>query len=169
MNFWLLLIALGVAYLAQVGFSILQMQDFSRSYGALRRQGKVAIGKRKNALSAGAIALFLIDKEGIVRAAKGISGITILARFKDIQGFEGLHISKIEEGPMKRLPKGLRLAALNARDNWLTVQLGQVPEDPPGPLTRLISRFHRNKKTVEPAITRAPHAVGVVTTEGVTR
>ncbi|NLA28761.1 MAG: transcriptional regulator [Propionibacterium sp.] len=169
MNFWFLLIMLGVAYLAQVGLTIFQLKNFSATYGRLRRQGKVAIGKRKNALSAGAIAMFLIDDEGIVREAEGMTGLTVLARFKPIKGFDGLYVGDIGDGPIKRLPKGLRLAVLNARDNWLTVQLGQIPEEPPGPLTRIMNRMSR-KKPAQPAVARAPRAkIRVVRTEGVTR
>ena len=160
MDYWFLIIVLGVSYLAQVGFSVFQLQDFARTYGALRRRGKVAIGKRKNALSAGSIALFLIDDEGAIREARSLSGLTVLARFKPLEGFDGVGIVRVTEGPLARLPKGLRLAVLNARDNWLAVQLGETPEDPPGPFTRLLARFRRARGT----ISRAPHAPRVVRT-----
>lgn len=160
MNYWFLIIVLGVSYLAQVGFSVFQLQDFAKTYGALRRRGKVAIGKRKNALSAGSIALFLIDDEGMIREARSLSGLTVLARFKPLEGFDGVGIVRVTEGPLARLPKGLRLAVLNARDNWLAVQLGETPEDPPGPFTRLLARFRRARGT----ISRAHHAPRVVRT-----
>lgn len=157
-NYWFLIIILGVAYLAQVGFSFFQLQDFASTYGSLRRRGKVAIGKRKNALSAGSIALFLIDDDGTIKEARSLSGLTVLARFQPLTGFAGVDIVRVTEGPLARLPKGLRLAVLNARDNWLAVQLGQTPEDPPGPFTRLLARFRRARGT----ISRAPHAPRVV-------
>lgn len=160
MSYWFLIVILGVSYLAQVGFSFFQLQDFARTYGALRRRGKVAIGKRKNALSAGSIALFLVDDEGIIQEARALSGLTVLARFKPVKGFDGVDIVRVTEGPLARLPRGLRLAVLNARDNWLTVQLGQIPEDPPGPLSRLLARFRRARGT----ISRAHHAPRVVRT-----
>lgn len=160
MNFWFLVIILGVSYLAQMGFSFFQLQDFARAYASLRKHGKVAIGKRKNALSAGSIAMFLIDDDGTIIQAKSLSGLSVLARFKPLAGFDGMDIAHVTEGPLARLPRGLRLAVLNARDNWITVQLGQTPEDPPGPLSRVLARFRRIKDTVS----RAPHAVGVVRT-----
>ena len=164
MNFWFLLIVLGLAWALQSFFSFLQVKDFTAAYGRLRRQGKVAIGKRKNALSAGAIAMFLIDDDGFIREASGMSGLTILARFKQLKGFEGLHIAEVEGDPTKRLPKALRLAVLNARDNWFMVQLGQVPQDPPGPLARLIARFRRGKPQPAPVAIRAPRKIRVVRT-----
>jgi len=160
MDYWFLIVVLGVSYLAQVGFSFFQLQDFSLTYGALRRRGKVAIGKRKNALSAGSIALFLIDDDGTIKEARSLSGLTVLARFKPLEGFDGVDIVKVTEGPLARLPRGLRLAVLNARDNWLAVQLGQIPEDPPGPLSRLLAGLRRTKGT----ISRARYAPSVVRT-----
>ena len=160
MDFWFLIIILGVSYLAQMGFSFFQLQDFAKAYASLRKRGKVAIGKRKNALSAGSIALFLIDDAGTIVEAKALSGLTVGARFKPLTGFDGMGIEHVTEGPLARLPRGLRLAVLNARDNWVTVQLGQTPEDPPGPLSRILARLRRVKGTVS----RAPHAVGVVHT-----
>ena len=160
MDYWFLIIVLGVSYLAQVGFSFFQLQDFATTYGGFRRRGKVAIGKRKNALSAGSIALFLVDDAGTIREAKALSGLTVLARFKPLTGFEGMDIERVTEGPLARLPRGLRLAVLNARDNWLTVQLGQIPADPPGPISRLVARFRRIKGTNF----REHHAPSVVRT-----
>ncbi|MFT3861492.1 transcriptional regulator GutM [Micropruina sp.] len=164
MNFWFLIVALAATYLLQVGLSVFQMRDFATSYGSLRRRGKVAIGKRKTAFSAGSIAMFLIDADGIVAEAKAISGLTVLARFKPLAGFEGMHISQLGDGPLARLPRGLRLATLNARDNWLAVQRGETPQDPPGPLSRFLARFGK-KQASKPRADRVSHAVH---TEGVT-
>ncbi|MFT4296095.1 MAG: transcriptional regulator GutM [Micropruina sp.] len=164
MNFWFLIVVLAATYLLQVGLSVFQMRDFATSYGALRRRGKIAIGKRKTAFSAGSIAMFLIDAEGTVTEATAISGLTVLARFKPLQGFDGMHISQVADGPIARLPRPLRLAILNARDNWLAVQRGETPQDPPGPLTRFLARFRRSQASA-PRADRAPRAVH---TEGVT-
>ena len=157
MNYWFLLIVLGVSYLAQVGFSFFQLRDFATTYGVLRRRGRVAIGKRKNALSAGSIAMFLIDDDGNIEEARVLSGLTVLARFKPLEGFAGLGLDTVPEGLLARLPRGLRLAVLNARDNWVTVQLGETPEDPPGPLSRLLTRFRRGRN----AFSRAHQATTV--------
>lgn len=164
MNFWLLIVALAISYLAQVGLSFFQMKDFASTYGSLRRRGKVAIGKRKAAFSAGSIALLLIDAEGMVTEARAMSGLTVLARFRPLHGFDGLHISQIDSGPVGRMPRGLRLAILNARDNWLAVQRGETPQDPPGPLTRLLARLRKQEASTKKTRTAA-HAIQ---TQGVT-
>ncbi|MBE6476852.1 MAG: transcriptional regulator [Propionibacteriaceae bacterium] len=141
MNFWFLLIALGVAYLGQMYFATVQMKDFSTSYGALRRRGKVAIGKRKNALSAGAIAMLLLDEDGMIIDAKAMSGLTVLARFKPLSQVTGQHIADLDPASLRRCPKGLRLAVENAQSNWVTVQNGGVPEEPLTPLGRLLKKL----------------------------
>ena len=163
MNFWLLIVVLAIGYLAQVGLSYAQMKDFATSYGSLRRRGKVAIGKSKAAFSAGSIALFLINTDGIVTEAKAMTGLTVLARFKPLAGFDGMHVSGLANGPLRRLPRGLRLAVLNARDNWLAVQRGETPQDPPGPLSRVLARLRLpNASTVKARRTsRAVHTEGV--------
>lgn len=151
MNFWFLLIILGIAYLTQMVLSTLQLKDFSTAFAAMRRRGKVAIGKHKNALSAGAIVLFLLDDDGFIVEGRYICGLTIVARFKPLIGFDGLHITEVLGGPMLRLPVPLRLAITNAHDNWRTVQLGEIPTEPPGPWTRLAQRFSRkhSQATIE--------------------
>ena len=153
MNFWLLIVALAISYLAQVGLSFFQMKDFATSYGSLRRRGKVAIGKRKGALSAGSIALFLIDGDGIVTEARAMSGLTVLARFKPLAGFDGMHVGELADGPLARLPRGLRHA----------VQRGETPQDPPGPLTRLLARL----RLPQASTTKARRASRAVQTQGV--
>ena len=52
MNFWFLLICFGVAFLAQYALGMMQMKSFTINFGKLRRQGKVAIGKKKGSFSA---------------------------------------------------------------------------------------------------------------------
>ncbi|RLP10042.1 transcriptional regulator GutM [Propionibacterium australiense] len=154
MNFWFLLTALGVAYLGQMYFSTVQMKDFSTSYAALRRRGKVAIGKRRNALSAGAIAMLLLDEDGTIVDARVMSGLTVLARFKPLAQITGQHIADLDPGSLRRCPKGLRLAVENAQSNWVTVQNGGVPAEPLSPLGRLLARLPG--PTARPAPRRAP-------------
>lgn len=149
MNFWFLLIALGVAYLGQMYFAAQQMKDFAASYGALRRRGRVAIGKRKNALSAGAIAMLLLDDDGTVIDARAMSGLTVLARFRPLAEVRGTHIRDIDPAALRRSPKGLRLAVGNARNNWLTVENGGVPEEPLTPIGRLLTKLPGPGRTTQ--------------------
>ena len=64
MNFWFLLISLGVAFVLQFIFASIQIKDFNKNYKILRKIGRVAIGKYKGAIFAGSIAMFAIDEEG---------------------------------------------------------------------------------------------------------
>lgn len=148
--FWIFLFAFGIAYILQVILGSLQLKNFAKHYAQLRRQGKVAIGKRKNALSAGAIVMFLLDENGVIKESRGMSGLTVLARFKKLKGLDGLHICDLARENLRLLPKGLRLAVFNARDNYLLVQEGKTPTEPAGPWTRVAEKMQawRSKKKV---------------------
>ncbi len=54
--FWTVLIVVIIIYSANTALAMRQMKRFSTSYSSLRRRGKVAIGKQKNALTSGSIA-----------------------------------------------------------------------------------------------------------------
>lgn len=76
-------IALGVAFLLQIIFSMLQMKYFSSQFVKLRKRGKVAVGRKNGFFFAGAIVMFLIDDDGIILEGKKMEGVTCLARVKD--------------------------------------------------------------------------------------
>ena len=58
------------AFLIQGVLSMVQMKHFSDEFVKLRRQGRVAIGRKSGGFHAGAIVMFLIDEEGIIRIGK---------------------------------------------------------------------------------------------------
>ena len=97
MNFWFLLICFGVAFLAQYALGMMQMKSFTINFGKLRRQGKVAIGKKKGAFRAGSIVMFAVDENGIILDSSYMSGVTVLAKFKKLKGFEGLNVSTLKK------------------------------------------------------------------------
>lgn len=76
-------IALGVAFLLQIIFSMLQMKYFSSQFVKLRKRGKVVVGRKNGFFFAGAIVMFLIDDDGIILEGKKMEGVTCLARVKD--------------------------------------------------------------------------------------
>ena len=105
MNFWFLLICFGVAFLAQYALGMMQMKSFTINFGKLRRQGKVAIGKKKGAFRAGSIVIFAVDENGIILDSSYMSGVTVLAKFKKLKGFEGLNVSTLKKEDTKGFPK----------------------------------------------------------------
>lgn len=138
--FWTILTAIVIVYAANTVFSIRQMKDFSSAYSSLRKRGKVAIGKQKNALTSGAIVMFLLGSDGRIVEGRRLTGITVWSRFKGLHEFDGQPVADVEPSTL-RGARSLRRAVANARDNYLTVQAGGVPVEPPDPLMKIINRL----------------------------
>lgn len=137
--FWPILIAVAVIYVANSLLAWRQMKNFANSYQVLRRRGRVAIGKQKNALTTGAIVMFQLDDENRIVTGTRLTGLTVLSRFKDFPAFDGQPVSDIDPQSLK-LSRSMRRAVINARDNFLVVQGGGQPVEPPLPLMKLINR-----------------------------
>lgn len=128
MNFWVLVIFLGGAYLLQCVFGLLQIKNFSRAYTPLRKMGKVAIGKKSGGIRSGAIVMFAVDNEGIILAAKRMVGVTVFANFKELKGFEGKNVALLTEEDTQGMSKPLKKAILDATFNYNTIMSGgQLP------------------------------------------
>ena len=85
---------------------------------------------------AGAIVMFCIDDDGLIKEGKKLEGITAFARVKDLDGFEGRYIGSLtaEDGPKghKNLCKAIEDAALTYRK----YTNGEVIEEPPTPMQK---------------------------------
>ncbi len=123
MNFWFLLISLGVAFLLQFIFASIQIKDFNNNYKILRKIGRVAIGKYKGAIFAGAIAMFAIDEDGNIIKGVYMSGISILARFKKFNMLNGENIGNIQAE--LNLSKPVKNAIENASINYRHIINGE--------------------------------------------
>ena len=125
------------AFLIQAALSMLQMKHFSNEFVKLRRQGKVACGRKSGGFHAGAIVMFLIDEQGIVREGRKLEGVTCFARVKRLDGYEGRFIGSLrkEDGP-----KGHRNLCRAIEDAALTYNkyvAGEVIEEPAAPITKI--------------------------------
>lgn len=137
--FWFVLAAVAIIYVGNAALAMRQMRNFSDAYTLLRRNGRVVIGKQKNALSRGAIIMFLLDDQDRVVMGRRMSGMTVLARFKDFTIFNGLSVPDIDPAVV-RIDRGTRRAVANARDNYLTVESGGIPVEPATPLMKVVNR-----------------------------
>lgn len=137
MNFWLIIICFGVAFVLQYVLAMFQMKSFTIHYGKLRKIGKVAIGKKKGGFMAGAIAMLAVDDSGIILKASYLSGVTVLSRFKELRGFEGKDIVKLVDEDAKKYPKQVRKAILEASSNYITITNGGEVQEPQSPLNRM--------------------------------
>jgi glucitol operon activator protein len=150
MNFWPILVALAAAYVLQMAFASLQMKSFTVTYGELRRKGKVAIGIKKGAFSSGAIVMHCVDDVGDILDSRRISGVTVFSKFRALPGFEGKNIRTTSANDCRQLPKSVRKATDNARENYITIMAGGTVAEPESPLgtlaTRVTSLFTKRKE-----------------------
>ncbi|MCI6858369.1 MAG: transcriptional regulator GutM, partial [Eubacterium sp.] len=84
-----LIVVVALAFALQFFLTSAQMSHFNKEFIKLRKQGRVACGRKSGGFHAGAIVMFQIDDNGIVQQAKKLEGVTCLARVRDLNGFEG--------------------------------------------------------------------------------
>ncbi len=94
--FWIVIISLGVAWLLQSFFSFKQSQAFGKLFVELRRKGRVAMGRFKGGLVQGVIVLFAIDDDGIILEGHKLQGVTVGARFKRFDLYDGQDLHEID-------------------------------------------------------------------------
>lgn len=139
------------AFLLQAVLSGLQMRHFSKEFIKLRKQGKVACGRQAGGFHAGAIAMFLIDDNGIIREARKLEGVTCLARVKRMDGFKGKYVGSLTGEEVPKSHKNLRKAVRDAALTYCKFMSGEEIIDPPSPFQRVegsIKNILRSKKAV---------------------
>ncbi|MDO5145825.1 MAG: transcriptional regulator GutM [Eubacteriales bacterium] len=147
MNLIPLMILFLAAFLLQYLFTFMQMKNFNKHYSFLRKKGRVAIGKVKGVLRAGAIVMFAIDEQGMILAGSYLQGVTVLARCRKLQGFEGKNVARLTENDCKtlRLSHSLTRGVLEASSNYnILMAGGEIPEQP-SPIKRMINGMKRQK------------------------
>jgi glucitol operon activator protein len=123
---FIIMIFIAGAFIIQMGLGFLQIKHFSKAYAELRRIGKVAIGKKPGRIRAGTIVLFAISNSGEILKAKKMQGVTVMATFKDLHGFEDKNIKTLQEEDLAHCNKLLKLAILDAVHNYKTIMSGEV-------------------------------------------
>lgn len=150
--FWLLVVTFVLVYVVQLFLGLRQAKHFAAVFSDLRRRGRVAIGKRKGLLSAGALVMFRIDDDGIIVEGRRMTGVTVLARFRPLTDFDGEQIATLTLGRDRRYSAGLRSAVENARENYLIITAGGVAAEPqrPSPATRSACAQHSSAARFQP-------------------
>lgn len=132
-----LAIVLGVAFLLQIILSMLQMKHFSNEFVKLHRKGKVACGRKAGGFRAGAIVMFLIDDDGIIREGKKLEGVTFLARVRPLKGFEGRDIRTVSETDVPKTHKNLGKAVADASLTFKKYTAGEIIPEPLSPFQKV--------------------------------
>lgn len=137
MNIFGLMILMAVAFLLQYLIGCYQIKNFSKSFGQLRKLGRVAIGRYNGKIRAGVIVMFAIDSQGNIICAEKMEGVTVLAKFKKLKGFEGQNIADIKESDIKKFTLQTRKAILDAVSNYNIITNGGEIAEKPSPLKQL--------------------------------
>ncbi len=136
-----MMLKLGLILLAmfvlQAVLSSIQMRHFSNEFMKLRRQGRVVCGRQAGGFHAGAIVMFLIDKDGNIRTAKKLMGVTCLARVKPLKGFDGKYIGNLTTEDLPKYGKNLRKAIMDACNTYNKFILGEEIPQPPSPFQKI--------------------------------
>ena len=139
--FWLLVCTFVVVYLLQMVLGLRQAKHFAENFSELRRRGRVAIGKQKGLFTAGALVMFLLDDDGIIVEGRRMTGVTVMARFRPLVGFNGEDLASIALAGDRRYSAGVRSAVENARENYLIITSGGVAAEPPTAIARMTTRL----------------------------
>lgn len=155
MLFFTLMVFIGGAFLLQLFLGYFQMRHMSRTFVVMRRQGRVAIGRKRGNFRAGTIVFLAIDGKGKILDARKMQGVTILARFRELEPLVGEQIQSIDQRKVSVYNKLLQLAIADAANNYRIVAEGGTIEENHGtPLsTTLIGiksvfagKFHSKKQ-----------------------
>ena len=129
MQIFIIMIFIAVAFIFQMALGFLQIKHFSKAYAELRRIGKVAIGKKPGKIRSGTIVMFAVSNSGKILKAKRIQGVTVMAKVKDMPGFEDKNIRTLGGKDLIQCNKLLKLAILDAVHNYKVIMSGgEVPE-----------------------------------------
>lgn len=111
-----------VMWILQTMLAIRQFNQFNRHIKELRKRGRVAIGKAKGKIRAGAIVMFLIDDD--LRIVKGeiMNGFTSLVTIKEFNNFNGVNLLDLKPDMCKGLGKQVTEAVIATRKDYLDYQ-----------------------------------------------
>lgn len=84
-----LLGGLFLLFVVQVIGTHLQVKEYRRAVRELHRRGNVGIGSRRRRLGPSNIVIIACDAAGEILAGKMMQGMTILSRFRPIEGIAG--------------------------------------------------------------------------------
>lgn len=138
------------AYLIQCLLGFIQIKHFKNVYMNLRRQGKVAIGRRPGKIRAGTIVMFAIDADGKILEGEKLQGTTILATFKKMDPFNGYPLTELNETSpcMKNENKLVQKTVKDAVAAYKKVQNGEIIPLKESPLNQLTFQLNYLKQSV---------------------
>ena len=144
------LIALGIlfilAFILKYALTYIQLNSFKLSYSKIIRIWRVVIGRKKGAARAGAIVMLAIDDNDKVVTGEAMQGVTVLARFRKFEYFNGLKVGTINREDCKviNLSSSLTSAVLDGVVNYKTISAGGQIEMEQSPFEKLAKKLKLN-------------------------
>ena len=139
------------AFLLQNLLTFRQMQSFTRYYRLLRKDGsRAAIGRFAGKLHAGAVVIFAIDEDGTIRDGALMQGVTVFARFRPYDLFNGMRVGELTEADCseRRLSYSAAKAVTDAMYTYRKVMNGEEIPVPPSPLAAAAGKIGAAAKRV---------------------
>lgn len=139
------------AYLFQGVLGFIQIKHFTKVYGEMRRQGRVAIGRKSGKFKAGTIVMLALDPQGIIIEARKIQGTTVLAKFKPLTAMTGYHIFELSpKVPCVAEENKLTIATImDAVDVYRRVMNGEIIEEKTAPFMSVGNKLNMLKFSIQ--------------------
>ncbi|RIP34864.1 transcriptional regulator [Staphylococcus gallinarum] len=153
----LLIILAAIGFVIQHLLGWIQIKNFTKNYIELRRQGKVAIGRRPSVFKSGTLVLLQINGRNEIEEARYMQGVTVFSKFKQLEGLKGLKINKITDYEIKKYNKLLIKAILDAQHTFTVVNNGGEIEKIPSPIMKAVKKVNkliRNERGIKNGLHR---------------
>ena len=125
------LVALAVTvWVAQTVLGLWQFKKFNAHLKALRREGRVAIGRARGRFAAGVLILFVIDDDCRILKGEIMEGRTVFAGFKPFEHFNGLTLFELSDELCKsmKLTGQQTTAVISAQQEYESYKLMKTEE-----------------------------------------
>ncbi|HWO98520.1 MAG TPA: transcriptional regulator GutM [Bacillus sp. (in: firmicutes)] len=121
---WYVILLVGLSWLLQSILGFLQIKHFNKKYAEMRKLGRVAIGRKTARFKAGTVVMFAIDRKNTILKASKMQGVTVFSRVRDLKGFEGKNLLKLNESDVQKVDKLTRLAIQDALNSYHIISKG---------------------------------------------
>ena len=119
-----------VVWVAQTVLGLRQFKKFNAHLKALRREGRVAIGRARGYFTAGVLVLFVIDSDCKIIRGEIMEGRTVFAGFKPFNHFNGLTLFELSDELCKSMKLSFQqsVAVMSAQKEYESYKLMKTEE-----------------------------------------
>ncbi|MEN8240511.1 MAG: transcriptional regulator GutM [Chloroflexota bacterium] len=118
-NGTIIIIALVVAWITQLGMSLLQMRRFHRRMAELRKLGRASVGLAGGTYKGKVYTVIVLDDDDQITHAEKLSGITVFANLKPVPQVVGMSLEDLLlEEPQARVSKKAWESFRNAANHF---------------------------------------------------